>query len=381
MITDIRLQHFRSYVDETFEFAPGVNIIVGPNASGKTNLLEAVLVIARGTSYRVRDADLVAYDEPWARLDAHTSSVYIDESGDDVSGGLNTAPNIQAGDAMPRTLKIVASQSGLGGVAPQKTYEIDGKSFRRLHPSRMLPVVVFEPNHLYMLSGTPELRRSYLDEILEQTEPGYAVLRKDYKRVLAQRNALLKTQGMSAEPQMFPWNIRLSQLGGRLAQYRMRLVARIDAEASDLYSSLARAPIEVAVQYETRLPAYTYDSALLRSLEANFSLDVARGYTGTGPHRDDIKVLLRGRNAQTSASRGENRTAVLMLKVMELRLLQDARGVSPLLLLDDVFSELDGARRQALTAYLHDYQTFITTTDADVVVRHFMDKCRIIPLG
>lgn len=351
MITDIRLQHFRSYTDETFEFEPGVNIIVGPNASGKTNLLEAILVVARGSSYRARDGELVRYEQPWTRLDAH------DETG-------------------LRTVKIVLEPR------PAKTYEIEGKLLRRLTPQRMLPAVVFEPNHLLMFGGAPDLRRTYLDDLLEQLQPGFATTRREYRRVVTQRNALLKRRGHAAATQIFPWNVRLSELGGRLARARTQLLGDMNAGASDLYGALAHKPTLVELQYDSKLPIDTYESSLLKVLESSFDLDVARGFTGAGPHREDMKVLLSGRLAQTSASRGETRTAVLMLKVMELKLLEAARGgsVKPLLLLDDVFSELDGARRQALTNYLHDYQTFITTTDADVVVHHFMDKSHIIPL-
>lgn len=350
MITDIRLQQFRSYSDETFEFTPGVNIIVGPNASGKTNLLEAILVVARGSSYRVKDAELVQYEQPWARLDAHDKR------------GL-------------RTIKIVLEPK------PAKTYEIEDKLYRRLSPSKILPVVIFEPNHLLMLSGGPELRRAYIDDLLEGLHPGFATVRREYRRVLAQRNALLKHQGQLARQQIFPWNLRLSDVGGRIARLRQELITDMNNRASSLYSSLAHKENVVELRYLTKLPADTYESALLRTLEANIDLDIARGFTGAGPHREDLEVLINEHPAQISASRGETRTAILMLKVMELQLLEQARGTAPLLLLDDVFSELDGARRQALTGYLQNYQTFITTTDADVVVHHFIDQSHIIPLG
>ncbi|HSH55646.1 MAG TPA: AAA family ATPase, partial [Candidatus Limnocylindrales bacterium] len=191
MISSIRLQHFRSYSDEAFEFTPAVNIIVGPNASGKTNLLESLLVMARGSSYRVKDTELIAYDQPWARLDAY------------------------CGDTQ-RTVKIVQSPT------VSKTYEIGGKTLRRLSLQHVLPTVVFEPNHLAMFSGAPDLRRSYLDDLLEQLEPAYGRLRKDYRRILTQRNTLLKRMGMAAEPQLFPWNVRLSEIAGRLVRSRMQ---------------------------------------------------------------------------------------------------------------------------------------------------------------
>jgi DNA replication and repair protein RecF len=357
MIHDIRLQQFRSYADETFEFTPGVNIIVGPNASGKTNLLEAILVAARGSSYRVKDMELVQYDQPWARLDVHDDT------------GL-------------RTIKIVLEPK------PVKTYEIEGKLYRRLSLQKTIPTVIFEPNHMFMFGGAPELRRGYLDDLLEQLRPTYATLRKDYRRVLAQRNALLKRLAAdrgsrTADPigHLFPWNLRLSELGGRIARARFELLSDMHERASELYSSLAHKQTAIDLSYDSKLAADTYESVLLKALEHNLDLDIARGFTGAGPHREDLRVLIDGKPAQTSASRGETRTAILMLKVMELQLLEQARGQAPLLLLDDVFSELDGKRRQALTSYLRDYQTFITTTDADVVIHHFMDKSHIIPLS
>jgi len=118
----------------------------------------------------------------------------------------------------------------------------------------------------------------------------------------------------------------------------------------------------------------------MSKLETALSHDVARGFTAYGPHREDITVLLNGRPASEVASRGETRTIVLALKILELELIEDARGITPILLLDDVFSELDGARRRALTSYLQAHQTFLTTTDADVVIKHFTDST-ILPLG
>lgn len=357
-ISDIRLQHFRSYADDSFELSPGVNIIVGPNASGKTNLLEAVLVLARGVSYRAKDADLVRFGQPWARLDAH----------DDEGGA--------------RTVKIecdtVPSASG-AKPACKKSFIIDDHTIYRLTQPKTLPVVVFEPNHLLLLSGSPELRRSFMDDLIEQTVAGFGPLRRQYRRVLAQRNALLKRGSHVAGPQIFVWNLRLSELAGRIVQERLALLARINDEAGPMYSELSHAESDVRIAYQTSLKPEQYESAMLRKLEQTLERDCILGYTTSGPHREDIQVLLNGHVLQEAASRGETRTVILALKIIELQLVELARGQAPLLLLDDVFSELDGARRQALTAFLRQYQTFITTTDADVVVQHFMDDCAIIP--
>lgn len=350
MFTDIRLQQFRSYGDASFELSPGVNIIVGPNASGKTNLLEAVLVLARGASYRAESEDLVRFGQEWARLDAHTA------------------------DDQTRTFKLQQDGNGL-----DKRFEIDGQSVARLTPARLIPAVLFEPNHLLLLTGSPELRRNFLDDLIEQTTPGFGTTRRHYRRVLAQRNALLK-QGPKLNPkQLFVWNIRLSELGGQMAKQRLALLEEFNQALSGVYSDLARTSSTAELRYHSKFPAATYESALLQKLEQDFELDRLRGFTGSGPHRDDIEVLLGGHPLQTSASRGETRTLVLALKMLETRVLERARDARPLLLLDDVFSELDGKRRQALTEFLQPYQTFITTTDADVVLQHFTGSSNIIP--
>ncbi len=348
MITSLRLQHFRSHQDAAFEFAPGVNIIVGPNASGKTNLLEALLVLARGGSYRAADHELVAHQQPWSRLDATLDGGHV------------------------RIVKLITEPK------PGKVYDIDGKPYKRLTLEHSLPVVLFEPNHLQLLHGSPQNRRDYLDDILEQTKTGYGKLRRDYLRTLRQRNALLK-QG--AGGQLFPWNIRLSELAGQIVRLRLDLAQQLSYKLGPLYDTLSGSQAAAQLMYDARFPADQYQSLMLRKLESDQSLDLARGYTGTGPHREDFTVSFKDKPVDVTASRGETRTLVLALKIIELKLLEEARGQRPILLLDDVFSELDGARRHALTSYLAPYQTFITTTDADLVQKAFAAAARVLPLG
>jgi DNA replication and repair protein RecF len=351
MIIDLRLQHFRSYDDERFVLDAGVNIIVGPNASGKTNLLEAVLVLARGSSYRVKDADLVQFKHDWARLDATTDT------------------------EEKRTVKLVHT-----GSAVTKSYEFDSQKLARLHPARTLPVVLFEPNHLQLLSGSPDMRRSFLDDLLEQIDVHFGATRKHYRRVLTQRNALLKKNPPNLAHQLFVWNLRLSELAGQIVKARVSLLEHYNVRISDLYSQLANHPYEIGLTYATRFDVVHYETQLLHKLESSLDLEVLRGFTAYGPHRDDMAVHINGNPAQEAASRGEARTLVLALKIMELELLEQKRGQKPLLLLDDVFSELDSARRQALTRYLQAYQTFITTTDADVLGKTFTTSSTIIRL-
>lgn len=330
--------------------SPGVNIIVGPNASGKTNLLEAVLVLARGSSYRAKDAELVKFGKPWARLDSHDTH------------------NNQ------RTVKITSNPVS-------KTYETAGKTLKRLGLNHALPAVLFEPDHLRLLSGGPDRRREYLDDLLEQTVPGYGTTRRQYKRALAQRNNLLKQSSRATQAELFPWDVRLSQLAGVIVRARSGLVKDINKQITTLYKQLSQSKTHILANYDNRWPIDSYESQLLNKLESVRADDLVRGFTAYGPHREDLLVTFGGHPAQDVASRGEIRTAILALKIIELETIKNVHADrAPLLLLDDVFSELDGRRRHALTDYLAPYQTFITTTDADIVLHHFTDKCNTIAL-
>lgn len=337
---NIRLQHFRSYGDAFFELDPGANIIVGPNASGKTNLLEAVLMLARGSSYRVKDVDMIAFDHSWARLDTQT----------------------------PTGERIIKLRHD---TTPAKEFMIDGQRLSRLHMSKTIPTVLFEPDHLLLMSGSPDLRRGFLDELIEQLVPGFSATRRHYKRVLSHRNALLKRQPKDLREQLFVWNIRLSELGGQIAKQRSELVDRFNEAVSEVYAHIAGRDNHIALRYATRFTIPHYESQLLHKLESSLELDILRGFTAYGPHRDDIEVSIDGHLLQESASRGETRTIILVLKILELQLIEATRNERPLLLLDDVFSELDAHRRQALTSYVSSHQSFITTTDADVADGHF----------
>jgi DNA replication and repair protein RecF len=348
MLTDLRLQNFRSYTDESFEFSAGVNIIVGPNASGKTNLLESILVLARGTSYRARDNELIQFNRSWARLDSHS----------EISG--------------KRTVKLIAKPE------TTKTFEIDDKLFKRLSLERSLPIILFEPNHLQLVAGSPERRRDYIDDLLEQTKPGYGAIRRQYKRAVAQRNALLKQDHKTSNDQVFAWNLRLSQLGGVMVRSRQEIVTLINKDISTLYKQLSQTKNKLALTYQARWPIDGYETQFLKNLETNFVSDQQRGFTSSGPHREDVLISFDGHPAQEVASRGETRTAVLALKIIEVEVIGATRKITPMLLLDDVFSELDGKRRHALTDYLALHQTFITTTDADLVLQHFAENCNVI---
>ncbi len=352
ILTDIRLQNYRSYQDDSFELGAGVNIVVGPNAAGKTNLLEALIVVTGGKSYRARDPLLLKQDAAWARIDVHTDQ------------------------NQSRVVKIQQSPTGL----LTKTFEIDDKVYKRLTNSFRYPVVLFEPNALFLLQDEPSARREYMDDLIEQFTPGYSTLRSSYRRVVAQRNALLK-HGSHGASQLFAWDIRLCDLGSQLVTARLELINHINQQVQTIYQSIAERDSTVSVRYESKTNTQNYSSHLMNQLESTRSHDLERGFTGHGPHRDDMVIYFGDKPAAQCASRGEVRTLLLSLKILELKILEEKTGHRPLLLLDDVFSELDGARRRALTDYLSDYQTVITTTDADVILKDFKTTPTIIPIA
>lgn len=349
-INSISLKNFRSYSEGSFEFNTGVNIIVGPNASGKTNLLESILVACQGVSYRAADNDLISFGADWSRIDC--------DSPDEL-----------------RTVKLTHQK-------PPKQFEINGKQFVRLMPHYKLPLVVFEPNSLLVLGGSPEHRRAYLDNLIEQIDTGYGTKRRNYQRLLSQRNKLLKRSVAPTKRELFPWNLRLSELGAAIARSRAELVAEFSDQIADIYRRISKTTTLVEIKYEPLLPLESYESTMMHKLESRLDDEMVRGFTLTGPHREDFSVYFDGVPMSETASRGEARTTMLTLKIMELKIVEQRTNKTPILLLDDVFSELDGSRRQALTNFLENYQTFITTTDADMVVQYFIDqtKIKIIPI-
>jgi len=351
MLTSLRLQSFRSYKDESLEFGPRVNIVVGPNASGKTNLLEGILIIATGRSYRTNSSNLIRNDQTWARLESNSSDGHC---------------------------RVVKFQKTIQKT-PTKSFVIDEKPYSRLGLKQSLPLVLFEPNDLQLLNNDPSARRDYLDDLLEQLDNNFHKTRTIYRRALSQRNRLLKGDWHYARENLFAWNIRLSELGGQIVALRLQLIETINNRLSATYSRIADEKTELKATYQSNLNIDDYANSMQQKLQSSTEVDLQRGFTGAGPHRDDILITIGGHPAVSNASRGEIRTIMLALKMMEMELIELLHNKEPLLLLDDVFSELDGKRRKALTRVLQNYQTFITTTDADVVVQHFTDDCTIIP--
>lgn len=349
--SSLALRQFRSYTEHTVTLGPQVNIVVGPNGSGKTNLLEALYVVSHGSSFRGTDRDMVAHNHDWFRLQA-------------AYGGLERRVTCKI-----ESPTVLDKQFVLGGV----------KRARLTHNYRV-PVVLFEPEHLRLLRDAPSHRRDYLDTLLVKLQPDYTWLKHQFERVLLQRNNVLKRRLPPAmrDDHLFAWDISFADLAEQVARRRRELVARFNEQAGEVYSSIAKTSHDVQVGYEQKITGADYRASLLTALQAATEQDSERGFTTVGPHRDELTVLLDGVPAVNAASRGEMRSLLLAFKIIELGLVAAQSDTTPLLLLDDVFSELDVKRRRALAQLAQQYQTVITTTDADAVAGHFAEGYTVI---
>lgn len=352
MITSIRLQNFRSYSDSAFEFEPGATIIVGSNASGKTNLLEAVYLICSTSFFKSNEQNSVKTGKEWAKIDATTNK------------------------NQTRTIKLKNNNQKI-----KKTLEIEDTEIKKIEPGHIIPVTLFEPNQLYQLTTSPEMRRSFLDNIINQINPSHNQRLKQYKRALYQRNHLLKQKPTNINEQIFAWNIRLSDLGGSISEERNNLISKLNDTFSDYYSSIADKKHQLSIIYDSKINPKNYASDMLKKLDENKEKDIIRGFTSVGPHRDDLIINMNDQDLRNFMSRGETRTALLALKRCEASLLEEKIGLRPILLFDDVFSELDGRRRKALTNFLKNHQTLITTTDADIIEKSYAQKTQLIKLN
>ncbi len=347
-INELELTNFRSYESARFELHPDVTIVVGPNASGKTNLLESLYVLASTKSFRAKDRDLVRHDRDFFRVVART-----DER--EYAFGLSVATG-----------------------AMEKRITHDGVRRTLVGHIGQIQVTLFEPSDLELVSGSPEGRRRYLDFILCQTDRGYLKTLQQYRRVLKQRNALLDGFDMERiREQIFAWDVKLAELACEVYGRRQVLLGVLNKAIPLLYGEIAGGHVGVELEYMPSV-AGEYAQGFLETLARNLTRDLAAGFTTIGPHREDFRVRFKNNDITAVASRGEVRTVVLACKLAELEYAEAQTGVRPILLLDDVFSELDRERRSFLLNRLRDHQTIITTTDADAITREFQTPHAII---
>ncbi len=335
-LTSLQLRNYRNYQRLDLEPGPRLNVFLGANGQGKTNLLESVALLALSTSPRARrDSELVGPMAPEVRVGA------LVESGE-------------------RQAEIRISIR-VEGDRSRRRIEVDGQPRRAVDLPGLFRVTLFWPDDLNLVKSGPEHRRRLLNEMLVQVRPGYARALTRYARILEQRNSLLKQVAMGEQPAsaLEVWDLELARLGSELVEARRRAVADLSLTASAGHEAISGGEV-----LELRYAGPPDD--LLAALQRSRHEDVRRGATGVGPHRDDVVLQLNGRDARAFASQGQQRTAVVSIKLAEAAVVAEMTGERPVLLLDDVLSELDAGRRGSLLERLGGTgQVVITSVEAD----------------
>jgi DNA replication and repair protein RecF len=349
-LDSLQLTDLRSYATLDVDFGSGPQLVWGPNAAGKTSLLEGVVVLARGASHRTTtDAELIRWGADVARMVGRSG-------GDEIEVGL-----VRPGSA-----------AAAGG--SRKRVRVNGVARRASALADRLRVVLFAPEDMLLVAGSPSLRRGTLDQLAATLFPGYASDLATYGRALQQRNGLLRAirDETASRDELRYWDRPLLDAGGAVITTRHDLLEQIAGPLAAAHAEIA--PDEAAagalgLEYVTNAPAEhgeTPRDALARRLAETAEKELWNGTTLVGPHRDDLAFVMGGRDLAAFASRGQQRTAILALKLAELDLVTAHDARPPLLLLDDVFSELDPARRAHLVRRIAELpQAFVTTTTLD----------------
>ncbi len=347
LLKHLSLQNFRSYTKSAFDFNQGTTLIVGANTSGKTNLIEAIFLLSSGTSFRAdKDIEMIQFHEEVARLIGEIE-------------GLTGATK----------LEVVLPREEL------KRYLVNGVSKRRVDFAGQLATVLFSPLDLDIIVDSPSLRREFLDSILIQVDRAYRLALITYGKGLRQRNALLdkaRETGMRDEKNFVYWDSLLIENGQVITKKREELIGFFNKEEKEIF--------DFTVFYDQSVIS---KERLLQYKEA----EMGSGVTLVGPHRDDFAVhmfnnkLQATHNVRLFGSRGQQRLVILQLKLLALSFIEKAIGERPILLLDDIFSELDSEHIKHVLNLINKQQTIITTTHEEFVPQSLLKKMNVIKLG
>ena len=359
---DLSVARYRSFDSYRLALSDGVTVLAGPNAAGKTNLIEALQLLTSGTSFRhPTAADLV-------RDGAGPCKVELRLEGDG------------------RVLDM-----GLSVEDGKRSFSRNGKRCAASGVRGVLPSVLFCPDHLDMVKRGAIERRTALDDFGVQLSARYADLASAYGRCVSQRNALLKETWCCRE-MLGAWNESLARAGSALLVHRLALLDRLSGHVCDAYGRVASGePAGVSyvstlgdlprIEDRGELRGWAYEH-MLSALDERADEEIRRGVTLVGPHRDEIEFSVAGRSARSFASQGQQRTLVLAWKVAEVAVARDILGTAPLLLLDDVMSELDAGRRGAFLQLIgDDIQTVITTTNLGYFTDDLLDRAKVVSMG
>jgi DNA replication and repair protein RecF len=340
-IQKIKIENFRNYHEEEVFFHEKVNVIVGDNAQGKTNLLESIYVSSLGRSFRTtKDKEMIRFEQPFARILATYST-----------------------EDQEKKVDIAFSKEG------KKEIKVNNIKVEKM--TEMLNhfyVVVFSPDDLKIVKEEPEKRRSFIDRELCKMRISYLNNLVQYKKVLMQRNAYLKSDNKDRQA-MQVWDDTLSQYGARVILQRQTFVQEINEISREIHKKITQGKEQLEIRYQPSVkPDPEGDlnqliKKIQKKLADSYKSDIYAGNTSIGPHKDDLLILINGIAARQYGSQGQQRTAALSMKLAEIHLIEKEKGEKPILLLDDVLSELDGDRQKYLIQALSESQLFITAAE------------------
>ena len=358
-LTELNLHHFRNYDEAQVEFSPQINVLIGENAQGKTNLLESIYVLAMTRSHRTNnDRELIEFGKDAAQIKGTV-------------------------------------QRELGSLKLELDIGKHGKKAKANHLEKarlseylgQLNVILFAPEDLALVKGAPTVRRRFIDMEFGQVSPKYLHDLTQYRDILKQRNRYLKQlQSHEAQDQLYleVLSEQLAAVGGAIISQRVKFLSELEGYAQELHQSITQGRENLTFEYSSAvkdastLTEVELSEALMDLYRQNQSKEIFQGTTLYGPHRDDVRFLINHKNVQTYGSQGQQRTTALSVKLAEIDLMKNQTGEYPILLLDDVLSELDGARQTHLLKTIQDMvHTFLTTPGLSDVARNLIKEPRI----
>lgn len=351
-INRITVQNFRNYENLELNFDNSRNIIIGENAQGKTNLIEAIYLCAFARSFRTNNStELVRFEHDLARINADITSEDIDKN-------INIAINKQGKKMITKDSKLVRRTADL---------------------LNNLVVIIFSPEDLRIIKDSPEKRRTFINREISQLRPKYYDHLKKYNEALRQKNALLKqiiNNPKFNDTILDIYDEQLAIHGIEIIKYRRDFITKLSETAGRIQSAISAGKENLSISIEETLSANT-KSELLNCIKHERDHDIYYGSAASGPHRDDLVFAINRKDARKYGSQGQQRTIALSLKLAEIEIAKEILGENPILLLDDVLSELDIERQSYLINEIKDVQLFITTTELNDNISNNMKDASI----
>ncbi len=336
-IKEIYLKSFRNYNEQRIELNEKANVFYGNNAQGKTNILEALYFAALGRSFRTyKESELIEFN-------GENAKIIIDYVKNERDNKIEISLN-------KNDKKVIK----LNGIKINKSSELVGN----------INIVIFSPDDITILKQGPALRRKFLDVLISQLKPKYLFELLEYNKILDNRNACLKSKNIDT---LDIWNEQLASKMEIIYQYRNEYINKLQEKLLKIHPGLTDNKEKIKILYKSNFKNKDDFLSLLKRKEQN---DIFKGYTTEGAHREDFEILINGNSLNLYGSQGQHRTAILSLKIAELNIIKEEVGENPVLLLDDVTSELDEQRVMSIFDVVKDYQVLITCTDLAQILKY-----------